>query len=258
MSKQKKEVRSIFISDTHLGCKYARAEELVEFLKQYKAENLYLVGDIIDGSRMKNQGIYWIDPFTYVVRTIIGMMKHSDTKIYYAIGNHDEFLKDFKDQAFGGIELDEEFIHETADGRKLLVIHGDYFDSFTKHAKWLYHLGDRAYNVALAMNSWINTVRRKMGLEYWGFSCALKKTVSQARSYVNNFEELVSKYVQSKDCDGAICGHVHTPLISELHGVQYYNCGDWIEHCTALIEDYEGNIELVWYHAPTEATIIIS
>lgn len=247
METTRKKVRSIFVSDIHVGCHYCKASEFHDFLEKYQPENLYLIGDIFDGERMYYQGIYWESHYTRLIQKIIEFVQNYQTEVYYAVGNHDEFLKDFLGD-WGHIHLREEFIHITADGRKLLVLHGDYFDNFTKHAKWLYNLGDKAYNAALFVNKWFNEIRRKLGMKYWAVSSVLKQKVSQARSYINNFEELVVKYTHSKKCDGVICGHVHAPKIGVIRDIQYFNCGDWIEHCTALVENYDGSIELVWYH----------
>jgi UDP-2,3-diacylglucosamine pyrophosphatase LpxH len=238
-----KKVRSLFISDVHLGCRYSKAEELRSFLKGYEAEYLYLVGDIVDGWKLK-KNFYWEDSYSFFLRKVLSMVKHG-TKVYYAIGNHDEFLKHFAPHRFGNIALGDQFVHQTADGRRLLVIHGDYFDHLTKHFNWIYHLGDHAYSLALFVNRWMNAARRALGLSYWSFSAMLKGKVKKAVNYVNSFESFVARYTLQRGCTGVICGHIHWPAIKDIEGVQYYNCGDWIENCTALVELESGEIELV-------------
>lgn len=242
----KKKVRSIFISDTHLGTKYAKADKLLDFLRMYQSEYLYLVGDFIDGWKMK-KGIYWSQEYNYIIRRIIGMTKKENTIVKYAVGNHDEFLKPFCPSTYGEIEIDLEFIHETAKGEKILIIHGDIFDQMTKHMQWGYHLGDRLYSLVFWISELIQDFRRLLGLKGWSLSRLIKTKVKKAVNFINSFEHHVVKYTKQKKCSGVICGHIHTPIIKEVDNIQYYNCGDWVENCTALIEDYEGNIELVEY-----------
>ena len=206
-------------------------------------DRLYLVGDIIDGWKLK-RSFYWNDTSSFIVRRILGMLKRG-TRVYYATGNHDEFLRPFSPQTLGHMELADMFIHETVDGRRLLVIHGDFFDHLTKHAAWVYHLGDRAYTVALHLNKWMNLARRSLGYPYWSFSSLLKTKVKRAVNFINDFEHFVARYTKKKGCSGVVCGHIHVPAIRQIDGVDYYNCGDWMEHCTALVEHVDGRIELV-------------
>ena len=167
------------------------------------------------------------------------------TKVFYTTGNHDEFLRSFSPQTLGGVELADMFIHETVDGRRLLVIHGDFFDHLTKHAAWVYHLGDRAYTAALHLNKWMNLARRSLRYPYWSLSSLLKTRVKRAVNFINDFELFVARYTKKKNCSGVICGHIHVPIIRKIDGIDYYNCGDWMEHCTALVEHLDGRIELV-------------
>lgn len=236
-------VRSLFLSDLHLGCRFSRAEELFQFLGRVEPDRLYLVGDIIDGWKLK-RSFSWNDTSSFVVRRMLGMLKRG-TRIFYATGNHNEFLRPFAPQMLGGVELADMFIHETIDGRRLLVIHGDFFDHLTKHAAWVYHLGDRAYTAALHLNKWMNLARRSLGYPYWSFSSLLKTKVKRAVNFINDFEHFVARYTKKKDCAGVVCGHIHVPAIRQIDGVDYYNCGDWMEHCTALVEHIDGRIELV-------------
>lgn len=244
----KRRVRSIFISDTHLGCRYTKADLLLQFLKEYQPEHLYLVGDIIDGWRLK-RSLHWNDTYNYILRRIIGMTKKHGTKVKYAVGNHDEFLIYFCPIDLGNIDIDREFVHECADGRKMLVIHGDYFDQLTKHLRWTYHLGDVLYEFVLWISEIIQTIRRKFGYHGRSLSQIVKQNVKQAVNFINSFEVFVTKYTKQKECDGVVCGHIHTPVIKQIDGIDYHNCGDWIENCTAIIEYEDGSMELMDYSA---------
>jgi UDP-2,3-diacylglucosamine pyrophosphatase LpxH len=236
-------IRSLFISDVHLGCRFAQSEKLFAFLGRVEPDRLYLVGDIIDGWKLK-RSFHWTDTSSFVIRRVLGMLKRG-TRIVYVTGNHDEFLRTFAPQTFGHMELVDTCIHETVDGRRLLVIHGDFFDHLTKHAAWVYHLGDRAYTLALHLNKWMNIARRSLGYPYWSFSSLLKSKVKRAVNFINDFEHFVARYTKKKGCTGVICGHIHVPAIRRIDDVDYLNCGDWIEHCTAVVEHLDGRFELV-------------
>lgn len=238
-------VRSVFVSDLHLGCKYANANALLAFLKQHQPEYLYLVGDIIDGWRLR-RGWYWDDSYSFLVRRILGMLK-SGTIIRYAPGNHDEFLRHFID-SLGSVQIADEFIHHAADGRRVLVMHGDQFDSVVRHARWLSLLGDVGYNGLLALNRWFNLARRRCGFGYWSLSAAIKRQVKHATSFISDFEDVITRHAASKDCDAVLCGHIHTPTISQRNGVSYLNSGDWVESCSAIVEYADGTFELI--HRP--------
>ena len=240
-------VRSLFISDVHLGCGFSRARELFDFLGCFEPDRLYLVGDIIDGWKLK-RNLVWTDTASFVVRRILGMLKRG-TQVHYATGNHDEFLRPFAPHVFGHMELADQFIHETPAGERLLVIHGDVFDHLTKHARWVYKLGDRAYTAALHLNAWINAARRTLGYPAWSFSSTLKSRVKSAVNFVNDFEHFVARYTRQQGCSGVVCGHIHVPAVRTIDGIAYYNCGDWVEHCSALVEHVDGTMELVRYDA---------
>jgi UDP-2,3-diacylglucosamine pyrophosphatase LpxH len=236
-------VRALFISDVHLGCGFSRNQDLFDFLGRFEPDRLYLVGDIIDGWKLK-RNFAWNDTASFVVRRVLGMLKRG-TRVYYVTGNHDEFLREFSPHTFGHMELADQFIHETATGHRLLVIHGDVFDHLTKHAAWVYRLGDRAYTAALHLNKWMTILRRWVGKPYWSFSSLLKSRVKSAVNFINDFEQFVARYTLQQGCTGVVCGHIHVPAIRRLGGIDYYNCGDWVEHCTALVEHLDGRIELV-------------
>ena len=189
--KNRRKVRSLFISDVHLGCKYAKSAELLNFLKEIDPEYVYLVGDIIDGWKLARK-MYWDDNATFVLRRIAGMMKNGSV-VFICSGNHDEFLRKFTPQTFGHLHIVDEVIHETADGKKLLVIHGDIFDEVTMKAKWLYFLGDWAYSLMMWFNTKFNAIRRYFGFPYWSLSGFLKQNVKQAVNFINNFIYVIHK-----------------------------------------------------------------
>ncbi|HEY3963187.1 MAG TPA: UDP-2,3-diacylglucosamine diphosphatase [Planctomycetaceae bacterium] len=236
-------IRSIFISDVHLGCRYTHADSLLAFLKNHQPQYLYIVGDFVDGWRLRKSW-YWNDTYTFLFKRIVDLMKRG-TRVFYTPGNHDEFLRDFIEN-LGSVQLADEFIHVTADRRKLLVMHGDKFDACVVHAKWLSHLGDAGYNILLGTNNVFNAVRRRLGFGYWSLSQAVKQRVKQATCYIGNFEEFVTRYAAERGCAGVICGHIHTPKILDLNGLIYYNTGDWVESCTALVEYADGTLELLY------------
>lgn len=238
-------VRSVFVSDLHLGCPYANASALLTFLRQHEPDYLYLVGDIIDGWRLR-RGWYWSDSYSFLVRHILGLVKRG-TIVRYCPGNHDEFLRHFIDH-FGSVQIADEFVHRTADGERLLVMHGDQFDAVVRHARWLAYIGDVSYDLLLVLNRWFNLARRWLGFGYWSLSAAAKRQVKKATSFVAQFEDVITRHAALRQCSGVICGHIHTPRITQLNGVRYYNTGDWVESCTALVEYEDGSLELL--HRP--------
>lgn len=238
-----RKVRSVFVSDVHLGCKFGNSEAFLDFLNSVQPESLYIVGDFIDGWRLK-RAWHWSDTYSFILKRLVELVR-GGTKIYYTPGNHDEFLRDFI-YNLGSIEISDEFVHVTADNRRLLIMHGDQFDTVVRNCRWLSMIGDVGYNVLLLINKAFNFVRRKLGFGYWSLSAAIKRKVKQATSFISSFEDVITKYARSRDAVGVICGHIHTPAISERHGIRYYNTGDWVESCTALVEDHAGNIDLVY------------
>ncbi|MEM6626416.1 MAG: UDP-2,3-diacylglucosamine diphosphatase [Pseudomonadota bacterium] len=238
--------RSIFISDVHLGSKGCQADALCAFLKTNTSEKLYLVGDIIDGWRLKKKW-YWPQAHTNVIRRILTASKRG-TDVTYIIGNHDEFLRAFLRfrLSFGHIAVCNRTTHTGADGKTYLVVHGDMFDGMMRtNRKWIMFLGDSAYNFMLSVNTKLNTVRCWMGLPYWSLSNALKKRTKRALNYIHKFEDHVADYCRRKGYDGAICGHIHVAEMREIEGIAYMNDGDWVESCTALVEHHDGRWELI-------------
>ena len=226
--------RSIFISDVHLGTKGCNAGMLLDFLKYNDADNIYLVGDIIDGWRLKSSW-YWEQSHNDVVQKLLRKVRKG-TRVVLLPGNHDEFLRGFTGLSFGGISIEPDWVHETADG---------IVDGVVRHARWLALLGDRAYRMALELNRLFNIVRRKMGLPYWSLSAFLKHKVKNAVEFMSNFEEAVSAEARRRGVDGVICGHIHHAAMRDMDGIHYVNDGDWVESCTALVEDEGGRFEIV-------------
>lgn len=239
----RRRVRTIWISDTHLGTRGCKAEFLAEFLKAYQCETLYLVGDIIDGWRMK-KSVYWPQSHSNVIRRILTLAKRG-TKVVYVTGNHDEFLRKYSNSEFGNIHLVDRIIHETKDGRRMLVIHGDEYDVVVRYHKWIAILGDLAYRVLLSVNRWFNHARHKLGYGYWSLSSHIKHRVKQAVNFISEYEQALACECKRNKLDGVICGHIHHAEIREIDGIEYHNCGDWVESCTALVENHSGAIELI-------------
>ena len=236
--------RTVWISDVHLGTPGCNAELLVDFLKSIECETLYLVGDIIDMWRVKRKGWYWLPSHNDVVRRILKMAKLG-THVVYVPGNHDETLRDYAGLSFGDVKLADEPVHETADGRRLLVMHGDQFDSVVLYARWLAFLGDTAYELLLKSNSAFNWLRRRAGLPYWSLAAHLKKRVKNAVQFISRYEEAVAHAARDRGVDGIVCGHIHSAEIRRFGEVTYYNGGDWVESCTALVEHGCGRIEIL-------------
>jgi UDP-2,3-diacylglucosamine pyrophosphatase LpxH len=241
--RQRMQFRTIWISDIHLGTPGCNADLLMDFLKSIECETLYLVGDIIDAWRLR-KGWYWPPRHNDVVRRILKMAKHG-THVVYVPGNHDEVLRDYAGLAFGDVTVAGEVIHETADGRRLLVLHGDQFDSVVLYAKWLAFLGDSAYEFLLKANRVVNFFRRRFGLPYWSLAAHMKKRVKNAVSFISKFEEVVARAAAERHVDGVVCGHIHSAEIREFGDIIYYNDGDWVESCTALVEHADGRIEII-------------
>ena len=239
----KRKHRTVWISDIHLGTRGCNAGMLVDFLRSIECETLYLVGDIVDGWRLR-KGWYWPDAHSEVVRRVL-KMAHRGTRVVFIAGNHDEMLRNYAGMSFGGVELALEAIHETADGRKLLVTHGDSFDGVVLYAKWLAFLGDKAYSLLLRSNIWVNAVRRRLKLPYWSLSSYMKKRVKNAVQYIGSYEEAVAHEALNRGLDGIVCGHIHCAEIRQIGGITYYNDGDWVESCTALAEDFAGHITII-------------
>lgn len=236
-------VRALFLSDVHLGMKPTRVKQLIDFLRMHEAETIYLVGDILDGWRLA-KAWHWPEDYNVLAQLLLDKAT-AGTKIVYLPGNHDEFLREYLGTYFGEIELVDRTIHTSATGRAYLVIHGDQFDVVVMNAKWLAHVGDWAYNFALRVNIAINWVRRRLGLQYWSLSAWAKQKVKNAVSVIGRFEEALVHEAKESGVQGVICGHIHFADMHDRLGIHYINTGDWVESCTAVVENHDGNFELV-------------
>ena len=235
--------RSIFISDIHLGTRGCKAEYLLDFLRHTESEKLYLVGDIIDGWRLKKNW-FWPQAHNDVVQKLLRKARKG-TDVTFIPGNHDEFVRGYVDNDFGQIKVSRDMIHEGANGKQYLVLHGDEFDGVMKYAKWLAVLGDYAYVAALSINHWLNVARKRLGLPYWSLSQYLKYKVKNAVQFISDFEEGMAEAARMRGVDGVICGHIHHAEIRDVDGVMYCNDGDWVESCTALVEHFDGRMEII-------------
>ncbi len=241
-------MRALFISDVHLGMRQTRTTQLIDFLRWHEAEAMYLVGDIVDGWRLAKSW-HWPAEYNELVELLLEKARNG-TRMVVLPGNHDEFLREYLGTYFGEIEFVDRTVHTTAQGKTYLVIHGDQFDVVVEHAKWLAHVGDWAYRLALRINSVLNWVRRRMGLTYWSLSAWAKHKVKNAVSVIGRFEEALSLEARESGVDGVICGHIHYADMHERLGIHYVNTGDWVESCTAIAETQEGLLELITWSEP--------
>ena len=237
--------RAIFISDVHLGTKDCRVDFLADFLRKTSCDYLYLVGDIVDGWRLRKSW-YWDPSHDEVIRLILCKAR-AGTEVTYIPGNHDEMFRAWLPMGLevAGVRLLKEADHTTADGRRLLVIHGDEFDSVVRYAKFLALLGDSAYTAALVVNRYFNAIRRRLGRPYWSLSAWLKRRVKEAVKAIDRFEVALAGEARRRGFDGVVCGHIHHAEMRDIGGVLYLNDGDWVESCTALVEHMDGRLELI-------------
>jgi UDP-2,3-diacylglucosamine pyrophosphatase LpxH len=241
--KPKLRLRTVFISDVHLGFKGCRADFLLDFLRRVECERLYLVGDIVDLWALR-RSFYWPQAHNDVLRTILGKAKHG-TRVVYVPGNHDRSFRDHDGLVLGNVEVRRQAIHQTSDGRRFLVLHGDEFDGVVRASPFLESLGNRAYAAVLRLNRYLNALRQQLGYPYWSVAAFLKHKVKNAVKYIANFERAVATEARRRGVDGIICGHIHRAEISEIDGVLYCNDGDWVESCTSLVEDFQGRLSLL-------------
>ncbi len=244
---QRRRFRTIWISDVHLGTKGCNAELLIDFLDNTDSETMYLVGDIIDGWRLKKK-IFWPPEHNDIVWRILKRARRG-TRIVYIPGNHDEMIRPFSGMNFGGVEITRAAFHDTVDGRRLMVLHGDEFDTVMLAHRWLALVGDTAYHLAMALNHWVNRARQELGLPYWSLSKAAKHKVKNAVEFISKYEEVVARAAAERGVDGVVCGHIHTAEFRTFtydgRAVEYWNDGDWVEGCNALIEHFDGRMEIL-------------
>ena len=236
-------VRTAFISDIHLGTPGCQASSLLEFLRVLDCQTLFLVGDIIDGWQLRRSW-YWPQAHNDVIQKLLRKARKG-TRVIFVPGNHDEFARRYVEHNFGGVDVAEDWIHQTADGRRLWVTHGDLFDGVIQCAKWLAYVGDSLYEFTLKLNRHLNSMRARAGLPYWSLSKYLKLKVKRAVSYVSDFEQAVAREARKRGVDGVVCGHIHHAELRDIDGVLYANDGDWVESLTALVEHPDGRLEII-------------
>jgi len=241
-------VRALFLSDIHLGTRGCQAEVLLDFLRAHEAEYLFLLGDIIDFWAM-SRSIQWSAAQNTVVQKVLRRARHGE-KVFLIPGNHDEVLREYAGATFGDIQVVNEYVHVTADGRRLLLIHGDEFDQVTRHHRWLAVAGDIGYNLLVRLNAWLSWLRRRLGWAgYWSLAGYAKRKVKKAVNFICDFEDSVIRVVRERGLDGVICGHIHSAAMREMDGLQYINCGDWVDSCTAIVEHLDGRLEVIAWQA---------
>lgn len=242
------QVRSVFISDIHLGTRASQAGRLLDFLREHPAEQVFLIGDIIDFWAMKRT-LNWAPAHNTVLQKMLRRARHGE-KVVFIPGNHDEALRAYCGMSFGDIRVEREWVHETADGRRLLLVHGDEFDQVTRHHRWVAVLGDIAYELLVRLNVWLSLVRRGLRIPgYWSLAAYAKRKVKTALQFIFDFEENVIRAARARGLDGVICGHIHWATIREVEGLTYVNCGDWVDSCTGIVEHLDGRLELVEWSA---------
>jgi len=238
------QVRSIFLSDIHLGTRGCQAENLLGFLRAHESQYLYLVGDIVDFWAM-SRSVQWGRLHNTVVQKILRRARHGE-RVVFIPGNHDEALREYDGTTFGDILVAGEWTHVTADGKRLLLIHGDEFDQVTRHHRWVAVLGDVAYNFLVRANAWLSWLRRRLRIQgYWSLAGYAKRKVKSAVSFICDFEDSVIHAVRERGLDGVVCGHIHSAAIKQVGGLLYVNCGDWVDSCTAIVEHLDGRLELI-------------
>jgi UDP-2,3-diacylglucosamine pyrophosphatase LpxH len=238
-------VRAIFLSDIHLGTRACQADRLLDFLKAYESDYIFLIGDILDFWAMRSRGVYWSVTQNTVLQKLLKRARHH-VQIVFIPGNHDEAAREHAGTSFGSIRVMMDYVHVAADGKRYLLLHGDEFDQVTRYHRWIVVLGDHAYAALVRLNLLLSWLRRTIGVPgYWSLSGYAKRRVKSALDFVLGFEEAVVRHAKERGVDGVICGHVHVAAIHEVHGIRYVNCGDWVDSCTAIVEHIDGRLELV-------------
>lgn len=246
--------RTVFVSDVHLGTPNSQAAALMDFLKRHPCQQLYLVGDIVDGWQLRRRW-YWPQAHNDLVQKVLRMVRKG-CRVIYVPGNHDEFARGFDGHSFGGIEIRNEAVHVLADGRELWVVHGDLFDAVVQCERWLAIMGDNLYEFTLRLNQHLNRWRARVGLPYWSLSAYLKHKVKKALNYILQFETAVAAEAARRGHHGVVCGHIHRAEIRNIDGIAYCNTGDWVESLTALIEHFDGRLELVHWQAEAASNVL--
>jgi len=243
------QVRSVFISDVHLGTRACQADRLLEFLREHPSDYLYLVGDIVDFWAM-SRSILWSGAQNTVVQKVLRRARQG-CQVLFIPGNHDEALREYVGIAFGDIRVEAEWVHEAADGRRYWLVHGDEFDQVTRHHRWVAVLGDIAYNTLVRLNHWLSRLRRVLRRPgYWSLAGYAKQKVKRAVNFIFDFESSIAHATRRKGLDGVICGHIHWAADQDIDGVRYMNCGDWVDSCSAIVEYHDGRMEVVRWQSP--------
>lgn len=244
-------VRSIFISDIHLGTRACQADRLLEFLRDYVAQNVFLIGDIVDFWAMR-RSICWTPAQNTFVQKMLKRARHGE-RVVFIPGNHDEVVRDHLGSRFGDIEVVDEYEHRLADGRRFLLLHGDQFDQITRHHRWIAVLGDVMYDALVRLNLLLSFVRRRFGMScYWSLAGYAKRRVKSALQFIFDFEQSVAHAARQRGMDGVICGHIHSAALRDVGGMIYANCGDWVDSCTAIVEHIDGRLELIAWAQPAQ------
>ena len=236
-------VRTVILSDVHLGTVESKVHEAMHFLRHVRCTKLILNGDIIDGWQLKRSG-QWTKAHTGFIRLVLKRLEKGKTEVVYLRGNHDDILARFLPLSFENLSIVEEHVHESPRG-KYLVLHGDVFDTITKNFVFLSHLGDWGYLLLLRINRLYNAWRAWRGMAYWSLSKAIKARVKEAVNHISNFEQHVAQLAKERGCIGVMCGHIHTPADKMIDGIHYLNSGDWVETLTAVVEHLDGRFELI-------------
>jgi len=242
-------VRAVFLSDLHLGTRACRAESVLAFLREYPADAIYLLGDIVDFWAM-GRSLQWAPAHNTVLQKLLRRARHGE-RVIVVPGNHDEALRSYCGMDFGGIRVEREWVHETAVGKRYLLVHGDEFDQVTRYHRWVALLGDSSYNLLVRVNLWLSWIRRQLGIRgHWSLAGYAKRRVKKALEYLFEFEDNVLRAARARGMDGVICGHVHWAKLREEGGLIYANCGDWVDSCTAIVEHLDGRLEIIEWTAP--------
>ncbi len=244
--KEKLYYRTVWISDTHLGMPCTNTEQLLDLLNRVECKYLFLVGDIVDFWAMKKR-MHWPEEHNQVLLKILAIAKESKTEVFYVPGNHDEIMRQYNGMNLGNVSMENEFVHVTVDGKKILIQHGDQYDSIVSLSKTLSLVGSLIYVKLLQLNGVINWFRKKLNLDYWSLSRSIKYRFKRAVKYMSDYEKVVVGQVKSRDFDGIVCGHIHHADVRTIDGCLYHNCGDWVESCTMLVERPDGDINLVYW-----------
>lgn len=239
--------KTIWISDLHLGSTQCQADVLLDFLRYNDSEKLYLVGDIIDFWSLSKK-MYWPRDHNTVIQKILRKARHG-TQVLYIPGNHDENIRDYDNYVFGDITVKNFDVHTTVDGKKLLIVHGDEYDTIARYHKWVAKLGSKGYDILIDINRFLRLIRRFFGIQsQFSLAAFIKFKVKNIVQFISDYEESIVARLKKDDLDGVVCGHIHHAEIKEIDSFLYVNTGDFVESCTAIVEHSNGVLELIKWH----------